>query len=80
MAGVETDAEGEEDEDQAGGIFECEGGVDGINIGKEEAATDFEGTRVVGGAEEEAGERGAEELEGDVEHCAWEGSEAGEEG
>ena len=79
MARIETDAEGEEDEDQARGVFECESGVDRVDVREEEAAADFEGARVVGGAEEEARERGAEELEGDVEDCTWEGGEAGEE-
>ena len=53
--------------------------MDGVDVREEETAADFKRARVVRGAEEEAGERGAKELEGYIEDCAWEGGETGEE-
>ena len=80
MAGVEPDAEGEEEERQGGEEFEGEGAVGLDKVRKQIAAAGFEVGGAVGGADEEAGEGGAAGLGSEVEGCAGEGGEAGEEG
>lgn len=80
LARVQADAEGEEEEREAGGELDSEGVADGDVGGEEIAAAGLEGAGAVGGADEQAGQRAAGGLEGDVQGHAGEGGEAGGEG
>lgn len=80
LAGIQADAESEKQQQQRADELDGEGGADADEIGEKKAAADLEVAGVGGGAQQQAGERGAGGLRGDVQHHAREGGQAREEG
>ncbi|KFY68177.1 hypothetical protein V496_01244, partial [Pseudogymnoascus sp. VKM F-4515 (FW-2607)] len=80
LAGVEADAEGEEEQREGRGELEEEDVAGGHERGVDGAAAGLEGTSAEGGAQDEPADEPARGLEEDVQHHAREGGEPRGEG